>query len=213
MKHASKKINFLIVEDEALIRDGLRSLLKNEPFAGKIYEASNEPEFIDHLDKPIDIVLMDFRLADTNGLKLIDILRVRHSRSKVIVLTGLEGTELLLNLLKVGVSGIVYKLDGYKEILTTIKGVLEEGTYYSPKIMNVIQTHAHRWDHIPPVILTESERRLLTEIASGLTTKEIAGKLKMTESTAETYRIRLIKKMGALNTAGLIAYAYRNGML
>ena len=213
MKHGAKKINFLLVEDEALIRDGLRSLLKNEVFTGKIYEASNEPEFIDCLENPIDVVLMDFRLIDTNGLKLVEILRARSHRAKVIMLTGLEGTELLLNLLKVGVSGIVYKLDGYKEILTTVKGVLDEGTYYSPKIINVIQTNAHRWDHIPPVTLTASENRLLLEIASGLTTKEIAGKLKMTESTAETYRIRLIKKMGALNTAGLIAYAYRNGML
>lgn len=213
MKYGAKKINFLLVEDETLIRDGLRSLLKNEAFIGKIYEASNEPEFIDALENSIDVVLMDFRLTDTNGLKLVEILRARSHRAKVIMLTGLEGTELLLNLLKVGVSGIVYKLDGYKEILTTVKGVLDEGTYYSPKIVNVIQTNAHRWDHIPPVTLTASENRLLMEIASGLTTKEIAGKLKMTESTAETYRIRLIKKMGVLNTAGLIAYAYRNGML
>lgn len=213
MKYGAKKINFLLVEDETLIRDGLRSLLRNEAFIGKIYEASNEPEFIDALENSIDVVLMDFRLTDTNGLKLVEILRARSHRAKVIMLTGLEGTELLLNLLKVGVSGIVYKLDGYKEILTTVKGVLDEGTYYSPKIVNVIQTNAHRWDHIPPVTLTASENRLLMEIASGLTTKEIAGKLKMTESTAETYRIRLIKKMGVLNTAGLIAYAYRNGML
>lgn len=213
MKSGIKKINFLLVEDEALIRDGLRSLLKDEPFVGEILEASNEPEFIQQLQKPIDIVLMDFRLVDTNGLRLVGLLKERNVPVKVIMLTGLEGTELLLNLLRVGVSGIVYKLDGYREILATINGVLEEGSYFSPKIMNIIQANAHRWDHIPPVVLTSSENVLLKEIASGLTTKEIAGKLKMTESTAETYRIRLIKKMGVLNTAGLIAYAYRNGIL
>jgi DNA-binding NarL/FixJ family response regulator len=213
MKIRPQKINFLLVEDEALIRDGLRSLLQNEPFTGQIYEASNEPEFLEQIRMPIDIVLMDFRLVDTNGLRLVGILKERYATARVIMLTGLEGTELLLNLLRVGVSGIVYKLDGYKEILTTVEGVLAEGSYFSPKIMNIIQANAHRWDHIPPVILTPNENTLLTEIAGGLTTKEIAAKLKMTESTAETYRIRLIKKMGVLNTAGLIAYAYRNGIL
>jgi DNA-binding NarL/FixJ family response regulator len=54
---------------------------------------------------------------------------------------------------------------------------------------------------------------MLKAIASGLTTKEIAGLLKLSDSTAETYRIRLIKKVGVLNTAGMIAYAYRNGIL
>ena len=66
---------------------------------------------------------------------------------------------------------------------------------------------------MPPVILTTSEGAMLKAIASGLTTKEIASLLKLSDSTAETYRIRLIKKVGVLNTAGMIAYAYRNGIL
>jgi DNA-binding NarL/FixJ family response regulator len=118
-----------------------------------------------------------------------------------------------MNLLQSGVHGIVYKLDGYNEILKTIRGIIEKGSYFSPKILNIIQTNAHRWDHVPPVVLTLPERDLLKAIASGLTTKEIASILKMTDSTTETYRIRLIKKMGLHNTAGLIAYAYRNGIL
>ena len=129
------------------------------------------------------------------------------------MLTGLEGTELLMNLLQSGVHGIVYKLDGYGEILKTIRGVIEKGSYFPTKILNIIQENAHRWDHVPPVTLSLPERDLLKAIASGLTTKEIASLLKMTEATTETYRIRLIKKMGVHNTAGLIAYAYRNGVL
>lgn len=209
----TSKLNFLLVEDEALIREGLRSLLEKENFVKEIHEASNAQEFKEQIKKEIDIVLMDFRLVDTNGLDLLTLLKKEVNQPKVIMLTGLEGTELLMNLLKAGVSGIVYKLDGYKEILTTIKGVLMTGSYFSPKVLNIIQTNAHRWGHMPPVVLTLPERDLLKAIASGLTTKEIASVLKMSESTAETYRMRLIKKMGVLNTAGLIAYAYRNGIL
>jgi DNA-binding NarL/FixJ family response regulator len=207
------KFNFLLVEDEALIREGLRSLLEKENFIKEIREASNAGEFKEQLKNEIDFVLMDFRLADTNGLSLLALLKKESHQPKVIMLTGLEGTELLMNLLKAGVNGIVYKIDGYKEILNTIYGVLEKGSYFSPKILNLIQTNAHRWDQVPPVVLSLPERDLLKAIASGYTTKEIASLLKMSDSTAETYRIRLIKKMGVLNTAGLIAYAYRNGIL
>jgi DNA-binding NarL/FixJ family response regulator len=207
------KLNFLLVEDEALIREGLRSLLEKESFVKEIYEASNAKEFFCQIQKQIDFVLMDFRLPDTNGLDLLSILKKEEIQPKVIMLTGLEGAELLMNLLKSGVNGIVYKLDGYKEIIKTINGVLATGSYFPEKILSIIQANAHRWDKVPPVVLSLPEREMLKAIASGLTTKEIASLLKMSDSTAETYRIRLIKKVGVQNTAGLLAYAYRNGIL
>jgi DNA-binding NarL/FixJ family response regulator len=208
-----KLLNILLVEDEALIRQGLRSLLQKENFVGEVSEASDGKEFRELIKKDIDIVVMDFRLGTTNGLDLLTIVKKEKPDAKVIMLTGLEGTELLLNLLKSGANGIVYKLDGYAAILETIKGVMDEGNYFSSKILGIIQTNSHRWEHVPPVVLSLPEKDLLKAIASGHTTKQIASLLKMSESTAETYRIRLIKKMGVLNTAGLIAYAYRNGIL
>lgn len=208
-----KKLNFLLVEDEALIREGLRSLLEKEDFVREIYEASNANEFKEQIRKGIDFVLMDFRLSDTNGLELLSILKKGPEQPKVIILTGLEGTELIINLLRSGVHGIVYKLEGYKEILKTIKKVLETGSFFSEKIVNIIQANAHRWDEVPPVALNLPDRELLKALATGLTTKEIAILLKMSEATAETYRIRLIKRVGVHNTAGLLAFAYRNGIL
>jgi len=207
------KLSLLLVEDEALIREGLRSLLEKENFIKVIYEASNAQEFNEQIRKGIDLILMDFRLPDTNGIELLSLVKKKINPPKVIVLTGLEGTELIINLLKSGVNGIVSKLDGYREIAHTIKKVLEAGSYFSEKIVNVIQTNAHRWDHVPPVLLTLPERDMLEAIAGGLTTKGISKELKMAESTAETYRLRLIKKVGVHNTAGLLAYAYRNGIL
>lgn len=208
-----KKLAFLIVDDEALIREGLHALLEREVFVKKILAASNASEFKEQLGLGIDVVLMDFRLQESNGLDLILYSKQRQPDIKIIAITGLEGTELVLNLLKVGVHGIVYKLAGYSEIVKTIKEVSENGSYFSDKIMDVIRENAHRWDGIPPVVLNFPEHELLMAIASGLTTKQIAGRLKMSPATAETYRIRLIKKVGVHNTAGLLAYAYRNGIL
>jgi DNA-binding NarL/FixJ family response regulator len=207
------KFNFLLVEDEALIREGLRALLEKENFVKAVYEAGSKGEFIEEIKKRVDVVIMDFRLKDTNGLELLKFLKQEISGPKVIVLTGLEGAELILNLLLAGVHGIVYKLDGYKEIVKTIRRVLETGNYYSDKVMNIIQSNAHRMDVVPPVVLTPPEKDLLKAIAGGFTTKAVASLLKITEATAETYRIRLIRKVGVSNTAGLVAYAYRNGIL
>lgn len=212
--NAMTKINILLVDDEALIREGLRSLLEKEPFVGEIYEASDAEEFKDVISKKmIDIILLDIRLRDTTGIELLEILKSNGTQPKIIAVTGMEGVELIINLLKAGVDGIVYKLDGYEEIKKTIKSILASGNYFPEKILRIIQSNVMRWDDIPTITLTIQEIEILKAIARGSVTKEIAIELKMAESTAETYRIRLIKKVGVPNTAALLAYAYRNGIL
>lgn len=188
-------------------------MLEKEDFVSNVCEASNRIEFEKFIASNVDFVLLDFRFSETNGLELLKLIKERNFGCKVIMLTGIDGAQLIMNVLLAGVNGIVYKLDGYAEILRTIKKILENGNYYSPRVLSIIQANAHRMDMVPPVVLSRPERDLLKAIASGLTTKAIAVSLKMSEATAETYRIRLIKKVGVSNTAGLIAYAFRNGIL
>lgn len=208
------KVNVLIVDDEALIREGLRSLLERESFIGKIYEASDGDEFKSLLSaNRMDVVLLDIRLRDTTGVALLEYIKTRYPSIKTIAVTGMEGVELIINLLKGGADGIVYKLDGYDEIRKTLKSILSSGNYYPEKILKVIQSNAAKWDHTPTVVLTMQEHDILKAIARGSITKEIANELKMAENTAETYRLRLLKKVGVQNTAALLAYAYRNGIL
>jgi len=208
-----QKFSFLLVEDETVLREGLRALLERENFVKVIYEAFDRPSFEACISKAVDFVILDYRLVTTNGIELLGMLKRLERVPRVIILTGLEGTELVMNLLQAGVHGIVYKPDGYREVVKTIQKTIEAGSYFSERILNVIKSNAHRWDTVPPVVLSFGEQELLKAIANGLTTKEIAPALKMTESTAETYRIRLIRKVGVHNTAALMAYAFRNGIL
>lgn len=209
-----QKINILLVEDETLIRQGERALLEKEDFVKEIYEAENAKQFHEQISAhAVDIILLDMKLPGVKGLDLLMGLAGKENHPRVIAVTGMEGVELLINLLKAGVNGIVYKLDGYSEIVRTIKEVMNTGYYFQDKITTIIQANAHRWAHVPPVSLSFQDTELLRIIASGLTTKEIATQLKMTEATTETYRTRLIKKIGVPNTAALLAYAYRNGIL
>jgi DNA-binding NarL/FixJ family response regulator len=209
-----KRMNILLVDDEELFRQGLRSLLEKENFIKEIYEAGNANDFDKQLAlHPIDMILLDIKLPGIKGHELLSNLHARKEHPKVIAVTGLEGVELIIHLLKSGINGIVFKLDGYSEIVKTIQEVMNTGNYFQEKTLRIIQVNSHRWDKVPTVSLTFHENELLRAIASGLTTKAIAGELKMTEATTETYRIRLIKKLGVPNTAALLAYAYTNGIL
>jgi DNA-binding NarL/FixJ family response regulator len=208
------KINILLVDDDALLRDGLRSLLEKEAFTKTVFEAVNRESCLAMLSEhTIQVILLDIRLKESSGVEILHVLKSREQCPKIIVITGLEGKELIVNLLKYGVDGIVFKLDGYKEIINTINQTLKLGHHFPEKILEIIKTFSHQWEQVPSVILTFQEKELLKAIEKGLTTKEIANSLKMSESTTETYRIRLLKKIGVPNTASLLAFAYRNGLL
>jgi DNA-binding NarL/FixJ family response regulator len=208
------QINILIVDDEALVRDGLKSLLQKEPFVKSISVAWDKAEFMKVIkESQIDVILLDIRLRGESGLELLSYLTKSKHPAQVVALTGLDGVELIVNLLKQGVKGIVYKLDGYTEILRTIEAVIKGESYFPSNILKIIQQNAARWDEVPSVSLTMQEKELLKAITTGATTKEIGPRLKMTSATAETYRTRLMKKLGVVNTAAMLAYAYRNGIL
>jgi DNA-binding NarL/FixJ family response regulator len=208
------EINILIVDDEVLLRQGLKVMLEKEKFINAIFEAGNEQEFTYELiSRRIDVVLLDVRLRDTNGLELLKTLQHLNKEPKVIAVTGLDGVEVVINLLRAGVHGIVYKLDGYEEICKTIQAVMRSEIYYPVNILKIIQANVNQWEDVPTVLLSKPEKNLLKAIASGSTTKEIASELKMSAATTETYRVRLMRKLGVSNTAALLAYAFRNGIL
>jgi DNA-binding NarL/FixJ family response regulator len=208
------KINVLIVDDEALLREGMRSLLEKETFIQSISEASDADEFQYQITQhSFDIILLDMRLRKSSGLDILKTIKVMPKEPKVIAVTGLDGVELIVNLLKGGVHGVVYKLDGYSEIIKAINAIAVTGSYFPESILKIIRSNVQRWDSIPSVTLSFQEKELLRAIAGGSTTKEIASDLKMSPATTETYRIRLMKKLGVPNTAALLAYAYRNGIL
>jgi DNA-binding NarL/FixJ family response regulator len=208
------KISILLVDDEVLLRQGLRLMLEQEPFVGKISEAGDASEFAKQLaGDNFDYVLLDIKLQGESGFELLEVLKKSKQKAKVVAVTGMDGVELIVNLLKAGCLGIVYKLNGYREILKTIEALIEGESYFPEKVRKIIQANSKRWDNVPPVSLSFHEMELLKAIANGATTKQIANDLRLPDSTAETYRIRLMKKLGVVNTASLLAYAYRNGIL
>lgn len=207
-------MDILLVDDEALLRQGLRKMLRNESFIENVYEAGSIEEARVCLgEHRVDVVLLDIRLKDGNGMGLLSTLHAMEHRPKVIAVTGLDGKELIFGLIKAGINGIIHKREGYREIIHAITTVMGSGSYFPPATQQLILNNTSRLNEIPPVMLSSMEMDILQGIAKGQTTKEIATQLKMAVSTAETYRVKLMKKVGVSNTASLLSYAFRNGIL
>lgn len=209
-----KTLKILLAEDEALVRQGIKALLEKDVIGASIYEAGDGYEVIRLLQEhPIDVVLLDIRMPGKSGMETLQEIKKSFPKTSVIAVTGLEGTELILNLLRDGIHGFVQKINGVEEVLKALHAVLSGGRYFSENVMYAIQTHADRWETVPPVNFHERELKLLKAMAEGLTTKEIADRHHISVRTAETNRQRLLDKTQSLNTAGLLAYAFRNGII
>lgn len=209
-----EKINILVVDDHPFVAKGYCQLLQQEPFVESTCQAQNQEEFRQALaNHRIDVILLDMKLKDISGLELLDDLKHVTPRPHVIAVTALDGTELIINMLRAGIEGVVYKVDDYSVLLKTITGVLRTGSYFSESVRDVMKHNLRRWNDIPSVVLTPREKDLLKALASGLTTAEIAPLLKMGYAYAEKCRKELMKKLGVPNSAALLAFAFRNGIL
>lgn len=209
-----KKINVLAVDDHASVRQAFCTMLHQEPFVEAAYEAYDEDSFKEVLNNHrVDVILLDMRLKGTTGLELLKELKNFTVRPYVIGITGLDGHEVIINLLRAGVNGVVHKLEGFDEIINAIKSVLSTGSYFTKYVRDIVRNNTRHWDDIPSVVLSYKERDFLKALASGLTTHEIAPLFKMTEGSAEKFRLELIRKIGVPNSAALLAFAFRNGIL
>ncbi|MBL0741503.1 response regulator transcription factor [Chryseolinea lacunae] len=210
----NRKYVFLLAEDDLMVREGFKALLEREPNVQRIYEAGSGDEVLDQLAAHrIDIVLLDAKMP---GVPSVDVVRriVKNFPSvKIVVVSGLVGSAIHLNLLRAGIHGFVQKLNGFDEVRKAIAAVNSTDQYYSPQIVQLIQENVRHFEFTPTVQLTEKEKMLLRGIVEGLPTKMIAEKMSVAISTAETNRSRLLRKTRTQNTAELIAYAFRNGII
>ena len=208
------KINILVVDDQPLFTEGCCQLLQMEPFVEFTYQAHDQKEFRQALvNHRIDLILLDMRLKGITGLELFAELKDVVPRPYVIAVTALDGTELIINILRAGIDGMVYKLDDHEVLAKAINSVLRTGSYFSDSVRAVLKVNTRHWNDIPSVVLSPREKDFVKALANGLTTTEIAPLFKMSEAYAEKYRKELVKKMGVPNSAALLAFAFRNGIL
>ena len=190
-------------------------MLEKTQFVKKIYEVSNGKQAIDMLAKhDIDVVLLDIRMPVTDGFEVIEYTHKQKLSARIIALTAFDEEAMIFNLMRAGVPGILFKKTTHQqEIYTAITTVLEGKHYYHEKVNIVLHSKPDGLQHPPRIKLSAREFEVIVLLCHGLSTKDIAEKLFLSEHTIEGYRKEIIKKTNTKNTNELIHYAVSNGIV
>lgn len=203
----------LLADDHAIVRDGLKSVLVSEGFEIAA-EASDgrEAVLLARKLRP-DAAVLDVSMPSLNG---IDAAREIHSacpQIKTILLTMYQESQYILEALRAGVKGYVLKAQVSGDLVRAIRATLQGDTYLSPGIADSVVRAALTTEKLQPAPLTQREREVLQLIAEGKTNKEISHQLAMSVKTVESHRRNLMLKLDIHETAGLVRYAIRTGLI
>ena len=203
----------LIADDHPLIRQGLRTLLEQHGFTvvGEAADGREAAQLAQELEP--DVAVLDLAMPLLNGLDAAREITRASRRTKTIVVTVHTADQYVLAALQAGVRGYVLKSQATAELVQAIQEVMRGGRYLSPGISEaVVQAYLGKTD-LPSDPLTSREREVLHLIAEGKKTKEIAGLLGVSVKTIESHRTRLMEKLDIRQTAGLVRYAIRRGLI
>jgi DNA-binding NarL/FixJ family response regulator len=211
-------INIMLAEDHEILRDGLKSLLKDEQDLTVVEEAKNGQEVIlkiPHVD--VHVVIMDINMPIMNGLETTKYLHEHHKDIKILVLSMMDNDKYLSQMFEAGASGYLLKSTSKEELIYAIKKVAKGGTYVcSEMTLNILEKPKTdgKSDLDPNAVsLSKREIEVLRLIAEGMTSKEIAKKQFTSTRTVETHRMNLIEKTKSKNTAALVKFAILNGFI
>ena len=207
-----KALRILLVDDHAILLDGIRNLLEKEEgitVSGSAESAEKALEFLKTND--VDIVITDFHMPGMDGLTLVHTIKRIQPQIKTIILSMHDETHLVKEILRAGVNGYVLKKDTHKELMNAIEEVRNGKVYLSSDINKILITNLQNPDE--GRLLTDREREILKLIAKEYSNKQIAEELFISERTVETHRKNIFKKTATNSLVGLIKFAYSNNLI
>ena len=197
----------ILADDHEIFLQGLRSLLKHEENLDVVSaNRSGKNAWKNILEKKPDIAVIDYRMPGMNGIEIAKEIETEKLPTRVILLTMHDSPILLLQAQEARVSGYILKETAYESLISAINIIMSGGTFYPERLTDVSQPHA-----TSP--LSERERLVLTAIAEGNTTKEIANILNIKPKTVETYRARITEKLDLHTIADMTRYAISKGLV
>jgi DNA-binding NarL/FixJ family response regulator len=215
---ASRKIKLLLVDDHALVREGIRSSLVRYPSIKVVGEAGNGKEAVrmSHQLCP-DIVLMDINMPEMSGVEATPLIRKQCPNTKIIILTVHDTKEYVSRLLRMGANGYVRKDTSPEELVRAIESVARGEAFFSPSVSKLLLQDyveaAEKPSDEGHESISEREQQVLKMISEGKTSKEVAAELNISTRTVETYRVRLKRKLEARNVAELLKRARERRLL
>lgn len=207
-------IEVILADDHPMVRQGLRLLLEKTGTQKVVGEASDGYEAV-QLAKQLrpDVVVLDLSMPLLNGLDAAREIRKHSPRTNCLVLTVHNEESYVLEALQVGIRGYVVKSQAAAELAQAIDEVARGRIYLSPSISHAVLDACLDKAIVPHNELSLREREVLQLVAEGKTSKEIAVVLGLGTRTAESHRARIMKKLDIHDTAGLVRYAVRRGLV
>jgi DNA-binding NarL/FixJ family response regulator len=207
----------LIADDHTMVRESLVSVLQAD---GDVQVVAQAADGIEALDKAMalrpDVVIVDLSMPRLNGIEVVRRLHEALPATRVLVLTMHQEDAYILQAVRAGASGYMVKDSAAAELLTAVRNVHAGAGYFGAQAARTLATqlqHPERTLDDPYGRLTAREREVFHLIAEGLTTKEIARRLGISVKTAENHRGRVLAKLDMRNTAELVRYALRKGLI
>lgn len=209
------KTKVLVVDDHAIMRDGIRamlSVLEDVDVVGEASDGKQALERVQELDP--DVVIMDIAMPDMDGIEATRRIRKKNPKTKVLILTQYDNKEYILSAIKAGANGYVPKRALGSDLVTAVRAVNKGNSFLYPSVAQAL-IEDYRWQtegKDPYDSLTPREREILKMIADGCTSREIAEKLYISLKTVLGHRTKIMAKLDLHNRTELIKYAMRKGL-
>ena len=211
-----EKIKILLVDDHAIMRDGIKALLNIHDDLEVVGEASEGREAIE-LARELnpDVVVMDISMPGMDGLEVTHRLTRKNPGTKVIILTQHDNKEYILSTIKVGAAGYIPKKALGSDLVSAIRAVRSGDSFLYPSAARTLIDDYRKQAEQPDIYesLTEREREILKLIAEGRTSRETAEALFISQKTVQGYRAKIMEKLDLHNRTELIKYAMRKGLV
>lgn len=216
-------IKVMIADDQELIRESLKIVLGVNPEMEVIDTASNGREVIRSVrkEKP-DVILMDIRMPEMDGVQCTKIIKENYPQIKIIILTTFDDDEYVYNALKNGASGYLLKGVSVAELAAAIRTVVSGGAMINPdiatKVVRLFSQMAQsnlsiQVDNRSVEEISKSEWRIIQQVGGGLSNKEIAGKLSLSEGTVRNSLSSILSKLDLRDRTQLAIWAVQTGVL
>jgi two-component system response regulator NreC len=212
-------IKILLVEDQVIMREGLRALINKESDMEVVGEADNGEmamELAGELEP--DVIIMDVTMPRMNGIEATRQIKAMMPNIKIVALSAYDNREYVMGMVKAGVSGYLLKDCAFEELVRAIRTVLQGKSYLSPDAAKVVLDAESETQMVPggsyaKTALSKLDRELIKLLAEGKSAREIALKNQLSIKTIEGRRRRIMKKLNINSTAELVRYAIREGVV
>ncbi len=210
-------IRIVVADDHVALRESLASFLDSQPDIDVVAQASTGPEAAEKSKALLpDVLLIDITMPGCSGIRVIEALSHEHPSIRCVALTMHEDHQFLQSVLAAGGFGYVTKRAASSELLNALREVARGRSYIQ---VSMSDQEAQKLAEPPPDRVTlegnlsAREKQVLSLVAHGYTSKEIAQKLSLSPASVDTYRVRIFEKLGTRQRADLVQYALRTGLL